>query len=55
MSPSGYDAPKVAEALKETPTLVVFAGQDTEEVREGGREGGREAGRANRKKASVSF
>ena len=33
MSPSGYDAPKVAEALQATPTLVVFAGQDSEEVR----------------------
>jgi hypothetical protein len=49
MSPSGYDAPKVAEALKETPTLVVFAGQDSEEVREGKREGGKE-GRGGRMK-----
>ncbi|KAM3570105.1 hypothetical protein VYU27_007818 [Nannochloropsis oceanica] len=32
MSPSGYDAPKVAEALQATPTLVVFAGQDSEEA-----------------------
>ncbi|EKU20579.1 alpha beta-hydrolase domain-containing protein [Nannochloropsis gaditana CCMP526] len=32
MCPVGYDAPKVAEALKSTPALVIFPGQDNPEA-----------------------